>query len=161
MYTQPQPEHAWLQKLVGEWTCESESVMGPGEPPQTFQGKETVRPLGGFWIIAEGQGEMPDGETACTLMTLGYDPHRKRFPGTWHGSMMSWQWVYDGELDESGRILTLNCEGPDMTGNPEKLVKFRDVHEFVSNDHRILRSYVLGDDGQWQQFMTTNYHRVR
>ena len=28
MKTEPQKEHQWLQKLVGEWTYESECSMG-------------------------------------------------------------------------------------------------------------------------------------
>lgn len=32
MDEKPQSEHGWLQKLVGEWTCESNCKMGPDEP---------------------------------------------------------------------------------------------------------------------------------
>ena len=38
MKTEPQKEHRWLQKLVGEWTCESEATMEPGKPPERFTG---------------------------------------------------------------------------------------------------------------------------
>ena len=33
MKAEPQKEHQWLQKLVGEWTSEGEADMGPGQPP--------------------------------------------------------------------------------------------------------------------------------
>ena len=46
MKTEPQKEHQWLQKLVGEWTCESEATMEPGKPPERFKGTESVRSLG-------------------------------------------------------------------------------------------------------------------
>ena len=59
MKTEPQKEHQWLQKLVGEWTYEGEATMEPGEPPAKMTGTESVRSLGGLWILAEGQGEMP------------------------------------------------------------------------------------------------------
>ena len=42
-----------------------------------------------------------------TLMTLGYDPRKKRFVGTFVGSMMTNLWIYDGELDKDERVLTL------------------------------------------------------
>ena len=97
MHAEPQPQHQWLQKLVGEWTAESECSMGPDQPVQKTKMTETVRPLGALWTLAEGQGEMPGGGMAKMLMTLGYNPQTGRFVGTWVGSMMTHMWVYDGE----------------------------------------------------------------
>lgn len=158
MQTKPQTEHHWLQKLVGEWTYETEATMGSDQPPAKATGTESVRSLGG-WILAEGQGEMPGCNiTATTMMTIGYDPQKQRYVGTWIGSMMTHLWMYDGELDSVERVLALDSEGPAMTGE-EKLAKYRDAIEFKSNDHRVTTSYVLGDGGQWQKFMTTHYRR--
>ena len=95
----PQQEHQWLQRFVGEWTFEGEAAMEPGKPAETFKGTEIARPLGGLWILAEGQGEMPGGGPATTVMTLGYDPQKKRYVGTWVGSMRTYFWVYSGALD--------------------------------------------------------------
>lgn len=158
MPAQPQKEHQWLQKLVGEWTYEIEAMMEPDQPPVKSMGTETVRSLGGLWILAEGQGEMGGCGSATTLMTLGYDPQKQRYVGTWIGSMMTYLWIYDGELDASETALTLNSDGPVMTGE-EKLGKYKDVIEFKSDDHRVLTSHMLRDDGQWQQFMTAHYRR--
>jgi hypothetical protein len=33
MQAEPQKEHQWLQKLVGEWTYETEAIMEPDQPP--------------------------------------------------------------------------------------------------------------------------------
>ena len=66
---QPQKEHQWLQKLVGEWTYEHECSMGPDQPSSKAQGIERVRSIGGLWTVGEGQGEMPGGQTATTIMT--------------------------------------------------------------------------------------------
>src|SRR5688572_31098773 len=41
-----------------------------------------LRSLGGLWTVGEGSGDMPGGGTAKTIMTLGYDPQKKRFVGT-------------------------------------------------------------------------------
>ena len=151
-------EHQWLQKLVGEWTCEIEAVVEPGQPPEKSTTTESVRPLGGLWSQAQGQCEMPDGSPATTIMTLGYDPQRQRFVGTFVGSMMTHLWVYDGALDAGERVLTLDTEGPSMTAEGQ-MAKYQDVIEFKSDDHRVLTSRYLGDDGQWHHFMTANYHR--
>jgi hypothetical protein len=159
MPAEPQQEHQWLQKLVGEWTYEHELPAEPGKPAQKVTGTESVRSIGGLWVQAEGQGEMPcGGGAATTQMTLGYDPQRERYVGTWIGSMMTYLWVYDGELDAAERVLTLNADGPDFS-TPGKLAKYQDVIEFKSDDHRVLTSRMLGDDGQWHQFMTADYYR--
>ncbi|MGH2415461.1 MAG: DUF1579 domain-containing protein [Microcystaceae cyanobacterium] len=153
-------EHQWLQKLVGEWTYETETTMGPEQPPEKATGTESVRSLGGLWILAEGQGEMPGCGAATTMMTLGYDLQKKRYVGTWIGSMMTHLWVYDGELDAAERVLTLNAEGPALTGEG-KMAKYKDALEFKSDEHRVLTSHVLGDDGKWHGFMRANYRRKK
>ena len=155
---EPQKEHQWLQKLVGEWTFESEAMMGPDQPPMKSEGSERVRPLGGLWTLGEGQGKMPDGSLATTLMTLGYDPQKGRFVGTWVGSMMTNLWVYDGELDADGRTLSLYSEGPSMSGDGT-MGKYRDAIEIVNDDHRIMTAEFQGEDGSWNKFMTAHYRR--
>jgi hypothetical protein len=154
---EPQKEHQWLKKLVGEWTSEAEMSM---EAPsaEKCRGSESVRTLGDLWVLCEGTGEMPGGGTAKMLMTLGYDPAKKRFVGTWVGSMMTHMWVYEGSLDATQRILTLESEGPGMAGDGTTW-KYRDVIEFKSDDHRTLTSNAQGKDGKWQQFMTAHYRR--
>lgn len=160
MHVEPQKEHHWLQKMVGEWTCEAEAVMEPGKPPAKFTASESVRSIGGIWVQCEGKSEMPGGGTTTTLLTLGYDPARKRYVGTFLGSMMTHLWVYDGTMDAAGNVLTLDTEGPSF-GNGAKLAKYKDVIEFKSDDHRVLSSHMLGDDGQWHGFMTAHYRRAK
>jgi Protein of unknown function (DUF1579) len=160
METAPQKEHQWLQKLVGEWTSEGEAVMEPGKPPVTFTGTETVRSIGGLWILAEGQGGMPGGGPMTSVLTLGYDPARQRYLGTFIASMMGHLWVYEGTLDAAERVLTLDTEGPSMAGDGT-MAKYRDVLEVKSDDDRTLTSHARGDDGKWHAFMTAHYRRKR
>ncbi len=158
MQAEPQKEHQWLQQLIGEWAYEHEAAMGPDQPRETFRGSEIVRSLGGLWILGEGQGEMPGGGTANTVLTIGFDPEKQRFVGTWIGSMMANLWTYDGWLSEDGKVLTLEAEGPSFSGDGT-IAKYRDVTEIKSLDHRVLRSFVQSDDGRWQEFMTADYRR--
>ena len=157
---QPQQEHAWLHRLVGEWRYEVESQMAPDAPPERSSGTESVRSLGGLWIVAEGQGEMPDGDPATTLMTLGYDPAQGRYLGIFIGSMMTHMWVYDGKLDADERVLSLECDGPSMQGDGG-VARYQDAIELKSDDHRVLTASVRGDDGEWHTFMTANYWRTK
>jgi hypothetical protein len=158
--TDPQKEHAWLQKLVGEWTYEGEAKTEPGKPAERFKGTETVRAIGDLWVQGEGKGEMPGGGPATMLITLGYDPAKGRFVGTWVGSMMAHLWVYEGELDAAGRVLTLNSEGPSFAGDGS-IQKYQDVITVESADHRILTSRAPDASGGWNEFMTAHYRRVR
>jgi hypothetical protein len=160
MQVEPQQEHQWLQRLVGEWSVEGECIMGPDQPPSTHTGTETVRSIGGLWTMGEGQGAGPDGTSVTSIMTLGFDPQAKKFVGTFIASMMTHLWIYNGTLDPAGRVLTLDTEGPDFSGGPN-LVKYQDIIEFVSDDHRILRSQLVGPDGKWIQFMTAHYRRKK
>lgn len=146
----PQKEHQWLQKFVGEWTTKSEMTM-PGQPPMTVEGTETVKNLGGFWIVSDLRCDL-GGQEMQGMMTVGYDPKAGQYVGTWIDSMTGYLWKYEGELDESGKKLTLNTEGPcPMKGG--QMTKMRDVVEFQDDDARTLTSYAQGDDGQWQSFM--------
>lgn len=156
MQVKPEDEHRWLQQLVGEWTYESGDAQGGAKST----GTETVRSVGEIWIQAEGRGTMPDGGPGISLMTLGYDPARRRFVGTWLGSMMTHLWIYDGELDSARQVLTLNSEGPSFSGDGT-MGKYQDVIELKSADHRVLRGRTLGADGKWQEFMTTHYRRKK
>ena len=160
MNTEPQKEHEWLQRMVGDWEYEVSACMAPGEQPHKFQGRETVRSTGGLWIVAEGKGEMPGGGEATTILTVGFDPKTNKFVGSWIGSMMTHLWNYEGTLDSSKKVLTLNCDGPSF-GTEGGMAKYKDVHTIISDDERTLSGNILGEDGKWFEMMTCTYRRVR
>jgi hypothetical protein len=158
MDVKPTMEHEWLQRIVGEWVARGEATMGPGQQPQEWTGTETVRPIGNLWVQGEGMTDMPGQESGITQITLGFDPQKKRFVGTFIGSTMANLWVYDGSLE--GNVLTLDSEGPAMKPG-EKPARFKDVVELKDNDTRLLTSYMAGPDGEWQQVMTAEYTRKK
>lgn len=154
----PQAEHHWLQQLVGEWTYEGECQMGPGQPPMKSSGTEVVRSLGGLWTLGEFTNSTPEGQVATNIMTLGYDPSKKAFIGTFISSMMTMMWVYDGQLDASGKKLVLDTVGPNFMTNT--LSKYQDIIEIIDENNRILSSQLLTEDGTWIPFMKSHYRRV-
>lgn len=146
---EPQAEHRWLERLVGAWTVES----GVGIDGWT----ETVRSVGGLWTVAEGRGEIPTCGEHTTIMTLGFDPQKGKFVGSFVGSMMTHQWVYEGTLQDDR--LVLFAVGPDMTGSgPMKT--YRDTITLLPDGRRELMSEVEGDDGSWTEFMRASYRRT-
>ncbi len=155
----PVKEHEWLQQFVGEWESEAEIVMDPGKDPVKSKGTETVRAIGGFWIMGENKGEMM-GQPFTGIFTVGYDPDKKKYVGTWIDSMTSMMWKYEGSVDKDGKILALDSTGPNMK-DPTKTAKYRDSTEFKSKDHKVFTSSVEGEDGKWVTFMTINYKRKK
>ena len=159
MGTSPVREHEWLKKLVGEWRTESEMTMEPGQPKLKAEGTESVKSLGGLWSFAEGKSKMPDGSGMEYKAALGYDVSFKEYRGCWFASMSSHLWKQTGELSADGKVMTLNCVGPDMVKDGET-ANYRDVIEIVDENHRTMTSFAETDNGQWQEFMKVTYTRV-
>ena len=156
-------QHRWLEQLAGEWSVTGECSMGPDQPPMTTEMRESARTMQGAWLLAEGSGDTPDGGSMTSLLQLGYDPARGKFVGTFTASMMTHLWVYEGSLDASGKILTLDTVGP-VFGGPEfgapgTLAKYQDIIEIEDADHRVMRSRLQAPDGQWHPVMTARYKR--
>ena len=152
-------EHEWLEKFVGEWTSSSEYSPGPGLPSISCKGVTKVHKLGGLWIVGESESTMGEIKVS-SVITLGYDPAKKKYVGTWVDSFNNHLWKYEGEVDSTGKVITLEAEGPDFT-NPGKTTLFRDVYEFKSDDHKVLSSQVKGPDGAWTTFMTMDYRKKK
>lgn len=163
MTVEPRREHKWLQQLIGDWTWEGECNMGPDQPPWKSTGTEQFRALGDLWVIGEGESEMPDGGKAHNMMTLGFDPQKQQFVGSFVASCMAHLWVYQrGELDAAGRTLSLYAEGPNMSPDANgSTALYRDVIEIKSDDHRTMTSAMQNDDGTWTQFLQAHYHRQK
>src|SRR5262245_57892754 len=153
----PQKEHEWLKQFVGEWDSEAEAVMVPGQPAVKCKGSMKTRMLGDFWMVCNVKGDMM-GTTIEAIHTVGYDSQTKKYVGTWVDSVMNHMWKYTGTVDSTGKILTLEAEGPNMT-QPGKNAKYRDVYEFKSKDHFTMSSAMQGDDGKWTQFMKSEVKR--
>lgn len=155
----PRKEHAILKQLEGEWVSESEGPAGPGQPVMKCKGHVKTRMLGGIWAVSDWTMDM-QGSAMHAVQTIGYDPAAKAYVGTWVDSMMNHMWKYQGSVDATGKILTLEADGPNFMADG-KLTKFRDTYEFKSADHIVATSSMLGEDGKWVTFMTGEIHRKK
>ncbi len=135
----------WLQQLVGEWDSEAEVWAEPGSAPQRHRSRDSVRVFGS-WIVSEGETIL-EGTPYQVLMTLGYDQERGEIVGTWIDTFQNHLWIYEGILDDSGKVLTLETEGPSPE-NPKKTSRYREELEMRGADLREHRAYVLRD-GEW------------
>jgi hypothetical protein len=160
---EPSAEHRLLLSTVGIWDFESVCEMGPDQPPIKQAGTDTVKALGEVWIISEWVTPDPAVGEHRSLMTLGFDSAQSRFVGSFHSSMMTYHWVYNGRLDPealaAGRQrVILDTTGPDFSGTGG-LAPYQDIFEFVDEHTRTLTSQIRGSSGEWMPFMRTVFRR--
>ena len=155
-YAQPTPEHRWLQQLEGTWKFVGECKTPEGSSKQ--EGTQTIRRFGELWTLFEADTKM-DQEPMQSIITLGFDPAKGKFVGSFVATMMSSFWTYEGTLDAAKKVLPLNSEGPRMDGKPGS-AQYQDEIEIVSKDEYIFRARLQQDDGTWIEFMTSRYTRT-
>lgn len=147
---QPTSEHKWLQSLAGEWQTEA-TMYAEGEEPVTTTGTETIRTVGGFWIVCEHQGEFMD-QPFTGIMTLGYDTEKQQTVGTWVDSITGQLWTYQGTLDEAAGTVTLHTEGC-CPLTPGVTLRIKEVLEVKGPEQKVFTSYVEQEDGTWLKGM--------
>lgn len=150
---QPQDQHRWLTRMTGAWSFEGEMPDG-----QKFAGTETVRDLGGLWIVGEGENALPEGGSMATLVTLGFDPAKDAFVGSFACSAFTHLWLYRGRLEEGGKRLVLDTEGPNMEDGA--MTAYQDIVTMEDADHRSLTSRMREKDGGWREVVSMRYRRL-
>ena len=124
-------------------------------------GTESVRKIGDLWVVGEWDGMMPGCDVNMkSIITLGYDPMKNRFVGSFIASVMTHMWLYDGSLDSATRTLTLDTVGPSFD-DPNVMAKYQDVVRFIDDDHRTLTSRLQNNDGSWMEFMKMTVTRTK
>lgn len=153
----PGEHHQWLERFVGTWATESR-MIGEGAPAMECSGNETVRSIGGRWIVSDLHNQVTGMGPMHAVFTLGYNPETGAYQATWIDSVTDHLWVYDGTVDASGNVLTLEAEGPNMMDPAGGTARYRDVIEFKGPNHRTQNSYAQVN-GEWVHFATSNYRR--
>jgi hypothetical protein len=85
-------------------------------------------------------------------MTVGFDPEKGRYVGTFIGSMMANLWLYEGLLDSAKNRLPLETEGPAF--GRDGTCKYRDTIEIVDQNRWLFTSEYQDKSGQWIRFMS-------
>ncbi len=159
MLAKPQIEHELLDRLIGNWTVESECQMAADKPLEKSEYKATCRSIGGLWVVLESKGEMPEQGPWSSIMTLGYDPKKSQYVGTFVASVMPHLWLYQGTVSESRTKLTLDTEGPRC--DQDGMARYQDMIQFIDDDSWVLSSQILNDDGKWHAFMSGRHTRIK
>lgn len=148
-----------LPQWVGEWTTSAELYMEPGKPPIKATGTERSRMVGKFWLVSEGKSNFM-GMPYEIVTTLTYDQSTQKFVATTIDAFSSHQWRYEGTADATGKILTLEGEGPDPS-RPSGKARFREIIELKTKDHRVFTTSMQGPDGKWTRIMKVDFKRKK
>lgn len=155
---EPAKEHALLKLFAGEWDCENEMMMVPGQPPETSTGTMSGRMIGNLWAVVEVKVDAP--EAICIgQATFGFDSMKsKKYVGTWTDAMTPFLWKYVGTAH--GKKLVFDTEGP-HPADAEKMIKARDIWDFKNDDLLVLTSEMEGPDGKMTMFMKATCRRKK
>lgn len=151
----PGKEHQQLTKSAGTWDAVIETVGMDGKPAQSKGVSVRRVGPGGFFVIDEFEGEMM-GMKFTGHGTTGFDPMKGKYVGTWCDGMSPTILVLEGSMDAAGKVLTMTCKGPDMTG---KMVDMRMVTTMVDADHEVFEMFMPGPDGKEMQMLKITYTR--
>lgn len=154
---QPGPEHEWIQGSAGTWNVKCTYWMDPSQPPMEATAVETIDTVGPFWTVSTFESNFM-GMPFKGRSTLGYTPAKERFVGTWIDSMSQHMFVMEGTRDDSGNVLEMTCEGPDMmTG---QIVTYRTREERTGSDGRNFQMFVQRPEQGEQKMFEYEYTRA-
>jgi hypothetical protein len=149
----------WVRQLIGSWDYRFATTQDSEYPGFTIIGRETVWPVGDVFVAMESQGNGSDGSQSHSLISLGFDPDKRRFFGAHVGSAVPTVFVYDGELTENGMALHLQTQGPAMTeGNTVDV--YRDTLRILDAHTREQVLEVRDELGAWKEFARTRFTRI-
>ena len=151
-------EHQGLAVEIGTWDADSKFWMAPGAEPMASKAVETNKMLGTMWMVSEYQGEVM-GMPFTGHGQFGYDPHKKKYVGTWIDTMSPHLSVMEGTLDEKTKTLTMMSKGFDPMLGKECISKM--VSTMIDRDHKKFQIFMPVEDkeGEWWKKMEVNYTR--
>ena len=149
----------WLKQFEGDWLVQAKTPDAKDDDKPIHTVGMTARTVGQHWVVSTQRGKMM-GMDFEALQTVGYDAKEGKYVGTWVDSTSGYTWQLAGSLDETGKKLTLQSKGADMS-DPDKTRLYRDIYEFKSADEIATLSQMKNDDGKWQTFMTSKMTRKK
>lgn len=140
-------------QLVGTWEA---TVKGPGFPDAT--GTMTYKlELGGMWLVSNYKGNFGGAPFEGKGLDT-YDAESKKFTSIWVDSMSTSPMISHGEIDKTGKIMTMTGE---MKGPDGKMMKTKSVTEMKDKDNMVMTMYAPGEGGKEAAMMTITYKRKK
>jgi hypothetical protein len=149
----PGPEHRVFQKDVGTWDAEIE-IRAFGAPAEKSRGVSVNRLVcNGLWLVCEFRNETTGFEGHGLY---GWDPHKKKYVGTWVDSMRTFLAPMEGTWDADRRTMTFVVDH----AGPRGPMRWRETTETVSDGHQVHRIFMQAPTGGGEaEVMTATYRR--
>lgn len=144
----PGKEHEHFKKLVGTWTAVSD--FGNGSMTYKME-------LGGLWLVGDFEGEFGGMKFQGKELDT-YDAVSKKYKSVWVDSFSTSPRNMEGEMDKTGKIMTLKGEGRGPDGST---MNFKTVTEYKDNDTIGFAMYMVDADGKDQPMVTITYKRKK
>ncbi len=142
-----------LKAHVGVWDTEIEVwANGPDAPPMKFEGVETNRAYGEYWIVSDFDTEM-NGQMMRVHSVIGYDLDKGKLVGKQvdHGPYAA---TLSGEYDKEQKTIRWVVSAKDLMGNP---MSQDTTAKLESEDVRTLEMHMPGANGEKVKFMHIRY----
>jgi hypothetical protein len=153
--TGPKPaELEILKAYIGVWDASIEVwPEGPEAPSIKFQGVETNRPYGEYWIASDFDSEV-QGQTMKVHSIVGYDLDQERMVGTVidHGPYAA---TMTGEYDEASRTVHWRTEAKTPDGKP--MVQQTQVTQKSAGERVLVLRVPGAEDGDFTKFMQIRF----
>jgi hypothetical protein len=142
----PGEAHKKLNSCVGTFDAKVKMWMAPGAPADESMGVDEAK-----WIL---DGRFVQDTFTGTAMGMpftglgmtGYDNHQKKYVGTWQDTWSTHIQTMKGDMDSSGKVLTMTSTIFDPMQQKDK--KIRQVTRYVDDKTHTFEVFEPGADGK-------------
>lgn len=153
----PGERHKMLGTLVGDWKTEAKMWWDPKHPPEVTQGEShQTWIMDGRFVEQSYVGKMGRDQFAGKG-TIGFDNVRGRYISSWIDTMGTGMMTTEGQIDPSGKVITLNGEYVDPITKLSKQV--RTVTTIESSDRHRFEMFEKSDAGDEIKSLEVIYTR--
>lgn len=150
------PEYDIFKKDVGEWDVEITTFMTESGKPEVTKGTESNRMMGGFWLIANFEGNL-GGQDFKGHGIYGYDQQKRKYVGTWADSLGPVAMQTSGDYDKETETLTVEGESVGPDGSPA-VYKMATCYK---DGKRVMTMYMTPKDGKEMKFFEMVYTKKK
>ena len=154
-WSQALSQHEMLKMDDGKWRADITLYRGEGQPTEHYVGEETNTMVGDLWSVGKLEIDIK-GSPYVGFATLGYDPIKDQYVGTWVDSASPHITEMSGTYDAASSTLILFYETIAADGQIEER---KNVMVYRDPNRREFEGFIK-KEGAWQKTTDTLYKRL-